>query len=106
MRWKPKLKERKQKKGKCANWRNRYECRIHGQNKYGLVRCSRPFCIGWFICPLCHISCPACRLVLTNHPVLGKLDKYVGKVGYWSETQMEDYEKGFAKDEEDGIDAI
>lgn len=91
--------ERKQRKGKCANMWNRHKCWIHGENQYGLMRCPRPFCCGYHICPLCHVRCPTCRIVLTNHPVLGKL--VPGKVGYWSESQLEDYEKGYANDEED-----
>lgn len=101
MRHKWRIKQRKQKRGKCSSWKNRYECRTHGQNQYGLMRCPQPYCVEWWICPLCHVRCPTCQAPLTNHPVLGKLDKYIGKCGYWSVTQMEDYEKGFAKDEDD-----
>lgn len=93
-KWKGALKGRKLKKGKNVRRGNRWECRIHGQNKWGLIRCS---CCNWSnTCPLCHVRCPICQRILTKHPILGKI-----KAGpYWSATQIEDYEKGFAKDEE------
>lgn len=96
MKWKARLKQRKLKKGKNISRKERMECRLHGRTKYGLLLCS--YC-NWPMCPLCYVRCSFCRQVFTNHPVLGKLDKYVGKVGYWSESQIEDYEKGYAKDE-------
>lgn len=85
-KWKGTLKGRKLKKGKNVRRGNRWECRIHGQNKWGLVRCSR---CRFNICPLCHVKCWICQTVLTNHPILGKI-----KIGpYWSSSQLEEMEE-------------